>query len=218
MPTQRLIPPTLNLGRRFLAGLLALVLLGPLAAQDEASTTVLFLGDSLTAGFGLDPEDAYPALVGALLRSDGHEIRVINGGLSGETSAGGARRVRWVMRQRVDILVLALGANDGLRGLDPDQTRENLQAIIDTARELQPDVRILLAGMLAPPNMGTAYREAFDTIYPALAADNDLPRLPFLLEGVAGDPDLNQADGIHPNREGQKHIARLVAEALRPLL
>lgn len=191
-----------------------------MASDPETPTpvTLLFLGDSLTAGFGLTPEEAYPALVEEALRAEGKRIEVINGGLSGETSAGGQRRVDWVLRRPVDVLVLALGANDGLRGLDPAQTEENLQALIDRARDLQPGIRILLAGMLAPPNMGPAYQEAFAAIYPELAARNGLPLIPFLLEDVAGRPELNQADGIHPNRAGHERIARTVLESLRPML
>ena len=188
------------------------------AAGAGASFTVLCLGDSLTAGYGLDPSQAYPQLLEEALRADGLDATVINGGLSGETSAGGLRRVKWVLRRPVDVLVLALGANDGLRGVPPASTRANLQAIIDAAREAQPGIEILLAGMLAPPNMGTAYASAFAGIYPELAASNDLRLLPFLLEGVAGEPTLNQADGIHPNVEGQQRVARLVLRHLEPFL
>jgi acyl-CoA thioesterase I len=206
-----------------LLGLAALALPHPGQASGEAEErerpfTILFLGDSLTAGFGLTPDEAYPSLVEETLRAEGHELEVINGGLSGETTAGGLRRLNWVLRRPVDLLVVALGGNDGLRGLEPAETRANLQAIIDTARETQPEARLLLAGMLAPPNMGRTYAEAFAAVFPELAEANEVAFLPFLLEGVAGEPSLNQADGIHPNAPGQRRLALHLLEALRPLL
>lgn len=171
---------------------------------------LLFLGDSLTAGYGLEPDQAYPQLVEVALRARGREVTVVNAGLSGDTSAGGLRRMDWILRQSIDTLVVALGANDALRGLPVDTTRENLRGIIHAVRAKQPEVRIILAGMLAPPNMGAAYRDSFARLFPELARSESVELLPFLLEGVAGVPSLNLADGIHPNVEGQKRVAELV--------
>ncbi|MCC5808192.1 MAG: arylesterase [Opitutales bacterium] len=189
------------------------------AAEPEPEPVrVLAFGDSLTAGYGLDPEDAYPALLEAIARDKGFHLTVRNAGLSGETTAGGLRRIGWVLRQPVDVLILALGANDALRGQDPEATENNLRTIIAEAREAHPDVTILLAGMFAPPNLGSDYRRAFDGIFPRIAEDEEVRLVPFLLEGVAGDPSLNQADGIHPTREGQRIMARTVwAELHRAL-
>ena len=175
---------------------------------------IVFLGDSLTAGMGLDPANAYPSLVEQALEAKGAEVTVVNAGLSGDTSAGGLQRADWILRQPMDVLVIALGANDALRGLPVEGTRENLRGIIRKARAKHPDVRIILAGMLAPPNMGAAYRKDFDAIYPELAKTESVELLPFLLEGVAGVPRLNLPDGIHPNIEGHRAIARLVLKKI----
>jgi acyl-CoA thioesterase I len=191
---------------------------GPASTPAGSPVRIVFLGDSLTAGYGLEPDEAYPARVGALLAADGRAVTVVNAGLSGDTSAGGLRRVAWVMRQPVDILVVALGANDALRGLDTAATRTNLRAIIHQARAARPQIRVVLAGMLAPPNMGADYQAEFAAIYPELAAAEQCSLLPFLLDGVAGDPSKNLADGIHPNTAGQQMVAELVAAVLRPLL
>lgn len=188
-----------------------------LTAQND-HPTILFLGDSITAGFGLETEQAFPSLIEAILSSEGYKPIVINGGLSGETTAGGLRRLRWVMQRPIDVLVIALGANDGLRGLEVEDIEENLRKIILLARELQPGISILLCGMYAPPNMGADYRRVFDQIYPALAKEQATAFLPFLLEGVAGVRALNQADGIHPNPAGQQIIAQTVLKHLRSLL
>lgn len=191
----------------------------PAAPADTVEArTILFLGNSLSAGNGVDPDEAFPALIQDKIDSLGWKFQVINAGLSGETSAGGLRRVDWLLRQPVDVLVLELGGNDGLRGVDPASTKQNLQAIIDKTRAANPDVRIVLAGMLAPPNMGTAYFEEFQSIYPELAEENAIALIPFLLEGVAGDPALNQPDGIHPTAEGHRIVAEVVWETLRPVL
>lgn len=182
--------------------------------------TILFFGDSLTAGYGLDDPAAaaFPARVQQKIDGAGLPWRVVNAGLSGETSAGGLRRVNWILRQHVDVFVLALGGNDGLRGIPPETTRANLQAIIDRVRATCPAAPILLAGIVAPPNMGTDFTRAFAAIFPQLAEKNHLPIIPFLLEGVAGRPGLNQADGIHPNDQGHAIVAETVWTALRPLL
>ncbi len=187
-------------------------------AAEPQPVRVLAFGDSLTAGYGLDPEEAYPALLEAMAREEGFELSVRNAGLSGETTAGGLRRIGWVLRQPVDVLILALGANDALRGQDPAAAESNLREMIGKAREAHPDVTILLTGMLAPPNLGTDYREAFDSIFPRIAREERVYLVPFLLEGVAGEASLNQADGIHPTREGQRIMARTVWAHLRRAL
>jgi acyl-CoA thioesterase-1 len=179
---------------------------------------LLFVGTSLTAGLGLDPSEAYPALVQEKLDAAGLRYRVVNAGLSGETSAGARRRLDWLLRQPVAVLVLETGANDGLRGQDPDATRANIQAILDEARRHDPPPHLVLAAMEALPNYGEAYGRRFRAIYPELARANGATLLPFLLEGVAGDPALNQPDGIHPTAEGHERIAENVWKALRPIL
>ena len=191
-----------------------------LAAADPAERTLVFFGDSLTAGYGLaDPDtQSYPARIRARMEAEHLPWRVVNAGLSGETSAGGLRRVDWVLNQRVDMFFLELGANDGLRGTPPEVTKRNLQAIIDRVRSRYPDARIVLAGMRMPPNMGADYLEAFRAIFPALARDNHALLVPFLLDGVARMPDLNQADGIHPNPEGAAIVAEGVWTVIGPVL
>jgi acyl-CoA thioesterase-1 len=179
---------------------------------------ILFLGTSLTAGHGLDPSEAYPSLVQQKLDAAGLRYRVVNAGVSGETSAGALRRIDWLLRQPVAVLVLETGANDGLRGQDPEATRANIQAILDAARRREPPPRLVLAAMEALPNYGEAYRRRFRAIYPALAKANGATLVPFLLDGVAGDAALNQPDGIHPTAEGQARVAENVWKALRPLL
>jgi acyl-CoA thioesterase-1 len=183
-----------------------------------AEPVVLFLGTSLTAGYGLTAEQAYPALIEARIDSAGLPFRVVNAGVSGETSAGGLRRIDWLLREPVAVLVLELGANDGLRGLDPEVMRRNLQSIIDRTRAAHAKASIVIAGMEAPPNLGDRYTEAFRQVFPDLAERNEALRIPFLLEGVAADPELNQADGIHPTAEGQRRIAQTVWQYLEPLL
>jgi acyl-CoA thioesterase I len=182
--------------------------------------TIVFFGDSLTAGYGLrDPEtQSYPALIQGKIDSEHLPWRVVNAGLSGETSAGGLRRVDWILRQRIDVFVLELGANDGLRGTPPEVTRANLQAIVDKVRSSRPDARIVLAGMRMPPSMGQDYSEAFRALYPSLATKNDLILVPFLLEGVAEVPELNQADGIHPNATGAEIVANTVWKSIESAL
>ena len=187
-----------------------------LEAQDRK--TILFFGDSITAGYGIDTEDAFPALIQKKLDSNNCNYRAVNAGLSGETSAGGLRRVEWVLQQSVDIFVLELGGNDGLRGVDPADTKRNLQGIINIVRERNPDITLILTGMEAPPNMGQGYTDAFRQVYRDLAHENDLHFIPFILEGVAGNPDLNLPDGIHPTEEGHQIVADLVWDTLYPLL
>jgi len=188
-----------------------------LLLQTQAKT-ILFFGDSLTAGYGLSPEIAFPSLVEKEFIKENKKVKVINAGLSGETSAGGLSRIDWTLRQPIDVFVLELGANDGLRGLPIEQTKKNLQSIIDKVKSKYPKVKIVLAGMMVPPNMGKSYADEFKKIYPAMAKKNKASLIPFLLEGVAGNEKLNQADGIHPNAEGHRIVATNLVIFLRPLL
>ena len=176
---------------------------------------ILFFGDSLTAGYGLELEEAFPALIQERLDSLGLNYTVINSGVSGETTSGGLNRLNWVLNQEVDVFVLELGANDGLRGIPLAETRQNLQAIIDLVREKDTSTRIILPGMQIPPNMGPTYTSEFKNIFPDLAEKNEISLIPFLLAGVAGDPDLNLDDGIHPTAEGHKILRENVWEILK---
>lgn len=185
--------------------------------QTTGQKTILFFGDSLTAGYGLSVEDAFPALVQDKLIKGGKKAKVINAGLSGETSAGGLSRIDWILRQPVDIFVLELGANDGLRGLPVEQTEKNLQAIINKVKAKYPDTKIVIAGMMVPPNMGPEYTSKFRKIFPELAKKNNASLIPFLLENVAGNEKLNQADGIHPNIEGHKIVADNVYKVINSM-
>jgi len=195
----------------------ALLLLAATSARTPAAERVLvILGDSLTAGLGVAREEAYPALLEARLRRDGFAYRVVNAGVSGDTSAGGLRRVDWVLRARPDLVVVALGANDGLRAQPVQALRDNLTAIVTRLRAA--GARVLLAGMRLPPNYGADYTAAFAGAFPAVARATSVPLLPFLLDGVAGDPALNQADGIHPNASGHRVMAETLWRALRPHL
>jgi acyl-CoA thioesterase-1 len=188
------------------------------APTPAGKQTILFFGNSLTAGYGVDPEEAFPALIGQKIDSAGLRYTVVNAGLSGETTAGGRSRVGWVLRQPVSIFVLELGGNDGLRGLPLTDTRKNLQAIIDTVRARSPQTRIVLAGMQIPPNLGADYATQFKALYGELARQNQLVLIPFLLEGVGGVAKLNQPDGIHPTPAGHRLIARTIWPILQPLL
>ena len=193
----------------------------PAVGQPAATTgkkRLLFFGNSLTAGYGVEPDEAFPALIGDKIDSLKLNYEVINAGLSGETTAGGRSRVGWILRRPVDVFVLELGGNDGLRGLPLTATRENLQGIIDTVRRRSPNAQIVLAGMQIPPNMGQAYATDFKAIYQEIATKNHLVLIPFLLEGVGGDRKLNQADGIHPTPAGHRIVARTVFAILQPLL
>jgi acyl-CoA thioesterase-1 len=185
-----------------------------IAAGDERVLVVL--GDSLTAGLGVAPDEAYPALLEARLRREGFAYRVVNAGVSGDTTAGGRRRLDWVLRARPDLVVVALGANDGLRALPLDALRDNLTAIVTRLRAA--GARVLLAGMRLPPNYGAEYTEAFGRAFGEVARTTSVPLLPFLLEGVAGNPALNQADGIHPNPAGHRIMADTMWRAVRPHL
>lgn len=173
-------------------------------------------GDSLTAGLGLAPDDSYPSLLQNLLLEDGFPYRVINEGVSGDTSATALVRVDTIASERAELALVAIGANDGLRGLPVDEMEKNLREIVK--RFQASGSRVALAGMRIPPNMGAEYVKDFEAVFPRVAQDMDIPLLPFLLEGVAADPDLNQDDGIHPNEEGARMVARLVADFVKPLL
>jgi acyl-CoA thioesterase I len=187
-------------------------------ASPACGGTILFLGDSLTAGLGLKSEQAYPALIQEKIREKKLPFDVINGGLSGDTTAGGLARLDWVLQKKIDVLVLALGANDGLRGLPIAQTKANLQSIIDRVKAKNPAIKIVIVGMQIPPNMGGEYGADFRTIFTDLAQANDAALVPFLLEGVAGHDDLNQEDHIHPTAAGQKILAENVWRVLDPVL
>lgn len=193
-------------------------------ATDEAVASnlngrhILFFGTSLTAGYGLDPEEAYPALIQKKIDSANLDYKVINAGLSGETSAAGKSRIDWLLKQPIRIFVLELGANDGLRGLSVTETKANLQAIIDKVKAKYPDVKLVMLGMQMPPNMGTVYTEDFKAVFSSLAEKNKMVYVPFLLEGVGGVAKLNQEDGIHPTAEGQKILAENVWAKLKEQL
>src|SRR5688572_7544957 len=220
----------------FVKGIVALLLLGACRGDDNTDAgsraaaspssdsaprvqqRLLFVGTSLTAGLGLEPDEAYPALIARKVDSLGLPYRVDNAGYSGETSAGALRRIDWLVREPVGVLVLETGANDGLRGLSVDSMRANIQAIIDRVRAASPDVRIVLVGMEAPPNLGPRYTSEFRKVFPELAERNRAVLLPFLLEGVAAVDSLNQGDGIHPNAAGSRRLAETVWTAVHPLL
>lgn len=193
---------------------------GACQSPAPAAHTLLFFGDSLTAGYGLtDPDtQSFPALVQRKIDDARLPWHVVNAGLSGETSAGGLRRIDWVLKQKVDMFVLELGANDGLRGSDPEAMGVNLQAIIDKVRSAYPKATLVLAGMQMPASMGADYRQAFHAQFDALAARNGAIYIPFLLEGVGGRPELNQADSIHPTAQGEVIVANLLWQKLLPIL
>ena len=186
--------------------------------MDSDTKTILFYGNSLTAAYGLDPKEGFPNLIQQRLDSLGLDYHVINSGLSGETTSGGLNRLDWVLNQPVDIFVLELGANDGLRGIPLKESMNNLQKMIDMVKEKNPDTKIILAGMQIPPNMGADYTTQFREMYPKLSEANDIYLIPFLLEGVAGIPSLNQEDGIHPTSEAQKIVMENVWETLKPVV
>jgi len=200
--------------------LLAFTCCGILRADntDPAPQTILFLGDSLTAGLGVMPEEAFPSLIQDKIDSADLPYRVINAGVSGDTSAGGLRRIDWLLQRPISILVLELGANDGLRGQTVESTRQSLSRIIDKVRARSPDATILLAGMQLPPNMGQDYIEAFSNIFPELAEEKQTALIPFLLQGVGGHPEFNQPDGIHPNAKGHAIVAENVWQVLEAFL
>jgi acyl-CoA thioesterase-1 len=180
--------------------------------------TILFLGDSITAGYGLDLNQAYPGLIQKKIEAKGWNFKVVNAGQSGDTSAGGLTRLDWLLKNRVDVLVLELGANDGLRGLSTEQMRKNLQAIIDRTKERYPEAKIVIAGMKVPPNMGGDYGRRFEAAFADLAKKNKAVFVPFILEGVGGMQELNLSDGIHPTAKGHEIVAHNVWKVLEPVL
>lgn len=187
--------------------------------KEDPKSNIIFFGNSLTAGYGVEAEEAFPGLIQKRLDSLSYDYNVINAGVSGETTASGLSRVEWVVkRQPVEIFVLELGGNDGLRGIKPEETNKNLRAIIDKVREIHPDVKILLAGMMVPPNMGQSYASEFQKLYPKIAAEKNVNLIPFLLKDVGGEEDLNLPDGIHPTPEGHKIVAETVWKHLKELI
>jgi acyl-CoA thioesterase-1 len=199
---------------------LALCLLGLTGLSMGASTPriILFLGDSITAGYGLDLEQAYPGLIQKRIAAKGWNFKVVNAGQSGDTSASGLARLDWVLQNRVDVLVLELGANDGLRGLSVEAMKKNLQAIIDRTKQKHPEAKVVIAGMKVPPNMGGTYGRNFEAAFAELAKRNNAPFIPFILEGVGGTRELNLPDGIHPTPKGHEIVAANVWKVLEPVL
>lgn len=188
-------------------------------ANSVSTKTILFFGDSITAGYGLDDTNkAFPGLIQAKIDSLGLDYVVVNSGLSGETSAGGKSRIQWILNQDIDVFILELGANDGLRGVALTETKANLQAIIDAVKTKSPDTKIILAGMQMPPNFGQEYTAEFKALYYDLASENNLDFIPFILKDVGGVAALNQSDGIHPTAEGHKIIANTVWDFLTPVV
>jgi acyl-CoA thioesterase I len=197
---------------------LAGVLLFGLGVAVPSQRIVLFLGDSITAGYGLELSQAYPALIQQRINQEGLNFKVINAGQSGDTSAGGLARMDWLLKNQIDVLVLELGGNDGLRGLPVENIRKNLQAIIDRARKQYPQIKIIVAGMKMPPNMGGQYSREFEAMFAALAKKNNAALIPFILEGVGGVRQMNLPDGIHPTAGGHEIVAKNVWTVLAPLL
>ncbi|MCS1409644.1 MAG: Esterase TesA [Verrucomicrobia subdivision 3 bacterium] len=204
---------------RWLVGLLALPLSHAVLKGDQPeSQTVVFLGDSLAAGLGVEREEAFPSIIQDKINQAGLSCQVQNAGFSGDTTAGGVRRLAWVLKRKADVLVIELGGNDGLRGLATEETKKNLGIIIDRARKANPDMRIVLAGMQMPQNMGPEYTKAYQEIFPAVVKEKEVTLIPSLLEGVGGVAELNQPDLIHPNPEGHQRVAENVWKVLEPLL
>ncbi|MEM1409033.1 MAG: arylesterase [Bacteroidota bacterium] len=196
-------------------GLLTAILLTLSFTAQEDKKTIIFFGDSITAGYGLSKEQAFPALIASSFKDEGLNCEILNAGLSGETSAGGLSRIDWILRKPVDVFVLELGANDGLRGLPLESTKSNLQKIIDKVKGQNPNVALVIAGMMVPPNLGSEYTKEFEEIFPDLARANDAILIPFLLDGVAGNQELNLADGIHPNVEGHRIVAKNIFPVIK---
>lgn len=187
------------------------------AAFADTPHRVLILGDSLTEGYGVAKENSFPSVLEQELKKDGYpQTQIINAGISGSTSSSGLSRFKWSLKGKPDILVLALGANDGLRGLSPTEMKKNLKSVIDLAKK--NEVRVLLAGMKAPPNLGKTYTSAYEKVFKELSKEEHVPLIPFLLEGIAGESTLNQSDGVHPNETGHRQMAKTVKKYLEPLL
>jgi len=188
------------------------------ATDSQQVQIIVFFGNSLTAGYGLEPSEAFPALIQQKIDSGQLPYKVVNAGLSGETSAGGRTRIDWLLRQKIDVFVLELGANDGLRGIPVSETAINLQAIVDKVKGKYPEAKLVMAGMEVPPNMGSQYTGEFRSIFKKLAEKNSMTLIPFILEGVGGVQKLNQNDGIHPTAEGHQIVAKNLWEVLRNIL
>jgi len=212
-PRQPLFPNK-KLARYLFLSLIVLLLTGAVPQPK----IILFLGDSITAGYGIEQSRAYPALIQAKIDTKGMNFKIVNAGQSGDTSAGGLNRLNWLLKNQVAVLVLELGGNDGLRGLPPETTHKNLQAIIDGTKSKYPGVKIVIAGMVVPPNMGRDYERKFNAIFPALARHNQAALIPFILEGVGGVRTLNLPDGIHPTEKGHEIVANNVWKVLEPVL
>ncbi|WP_420385042.1 arylesterase [Roseivirga sp.] len=184
----------------------------------DSKKRIVFFGDSITAGYGINMENAFPALIQERIEEAGMNYEVVNAGLSGETTAGGLNRIDWILRARPDVFVLELGGNDGLRGLSLEESEKNLKAMIKKVRAANPKAKIILAGMQIPPNLGQDYTDQFKNLFPEIAKEMDTELIPFLLEGVGGDPQLNLSDGIHPNQKGHEIVAKTVWSYLKPML
>jgi acyl-CoA thioesterase-1 len=195
-----------------------LLILRGLSIAAPAPRVILFLGDSITAGYGLDPDQAFPALIQGKIDAKVWNFKVVNAGQSGDTSAGGLNRLDWLLKNRVDILILELGANDGLRGLPPETTKSNLQAIIERTQAKYPEVKIIVAGIKVPPNMGGDYGRKFEAVFVDVAKKNKALLIPFVLEGVGGSRELNLPDGVHPTAKGHEIVAANVWKVLEPVL
>ena len=206
------------IGRRLARALFFFPLLSILAAATPQDRVILFLGDSITAGYGLELAQAFPALIQEKINANSWSFKVVNAGQSGDTSAGALDRLDWLLKNRVAVLVLELGGNDGLRGLPVEGTRKNLQSIIDRTRAKYPDAKIVIAGMKVPPNMGRQYGDKFAAVFSELARKNKAALIPFVLEGVGGVPALNLPDGIHPTAKGHEIVAANVWKTLEPVL
>ena len=207
-----------RLGKLCGRALLSLLLLMAAVGAAPQGGVILFLGDSITAGYGLELAQAYPALIQEKINAKGWRFKAVNAGQSGDTSSGALDRLDWLLKNKVAVLVLELGGNDGLRGLPVESTRKNLQSIIDRTKAKYPSARIVIAGMKVPPNMGREYGERFEAIFTDLATKNKAPLIPFVLEGVGGVPALNLPDGIHPTAKGQEIVAATVWKTLEPVL
>lgn len=200
------------------AGLLTLSILTTYIFSQSSTKTIVFFGDSITAGYGIPIENAFPAIIQQKIDNEGLKYRVVNAGLSGETTAGGLSRVDWILRSKPDVFVLELGGNDGLRGLSLEESEKNLKAIIKKVREANPNAKVILAGMQIPPNLGQDYTAKFKSLFPTISKEMNTGFIPFLLGGVGGDPKLNLSDGIHPNQKGHEIVAETVWAHLKDLL
>lgn len=207
-----------RLGKLCGRALLSLLLLMAAVGAAPQGGVILFLGDSITAGYGLEMAQAYPALIQEKIDAKGWRFKAVNAGQSGDTSAGALDRLDWLLKNKVAVLVLELGGNDGLRGLPVESTRKNLQLLIDRTKGKYPSARVIIAGMKVPPNMGREYGQKFEAIFTELAKKNEAPLIPFVLEGVGGVPTLNLPDGIHPTAKGQEIVAATVWKTLEPVL